>query len=60
MEGAHGVSQQVRVEDLLVLPKYWVKMGTESRGEERGDSSLVLRIYQNTVHRCDPTVAAAA
>lgn len=47
-------------EDLLVLPKHWMKMRTESRGEERRDSSVLLRIYQNTLPRCDPTVAAAA
>lgn len=40
--------------------KHWMKMGTESREEERRDSSLVLKIYQNTLHRCDPTAAAAA
>lgn len=57
---APRVSQQVSAEDLMVLPKHWMKMGTESRGEERRDSSLMLRIYQNTLHRCDPTVAAAA
>lgn len=45
---------------LLVLPKHWMEKGTERREEERRDSSVLLRIYQNTLHRCDLTVAAAA